>query len=108
MTTATHAHTQLQPLSDRLLIQPIERQEATASGIFLPDTAKERPQQGRVLAAGPGRILDNGSRENMEVSAGQRVLFTQYAGTDFEMDGEKMLIISQRDVLAVIDQEEGV
>jgi chaperonin GroES len=75
----------------------------TKSGIVLPDTAKERPQEGTVLAVGPGRILDDGKREPMELSEGQKVLFQKYAGTEFKLDEEELLILSQKDILAVIE-----
>jgi chaperonin GroES len=75
----------------------------TKSGIVLPDTAKERPQEGTILAVGPGRTLDDGSREQMEVSEGQKVLFQKYAGTEFKLDEDELLILSQKDILAVIE-----
>ena len=84
-TTVSVTATSLKPLGDRLVIKPTPREEMTKSGIVLPDTAKERPQEGTVLAAGPGRILDDGSREAMDVSVGQKVLFQKYAGTEFKL-----------------------
>ena len=75
----------------------------TKSGIVLPDTAKERPQEGTIVAAGPGRILDDGSREAMDVEVGQKILFQKYAGTEFKLDDEELLILSQKDILAVIE-----
>ena len=102
-TTVSGTATQLKPLGDRLVVKPMAREEMTKSGIVLPDTAKERPQEGTVLAAGPGRILDDGSREAMDVSVGQKVLFQKYAGTEFKLDEEELLILSQKDVLAVIE-----
>jgi chaperonin GroES len=75
----------------------------TKSGIVLPDTAKERPQEGTVLAVGPGRTLDDGSREPMELTVGQKVLFQKYAGTEFKLDEDELLILSQKDILAVIE-----
>ena len=95
--------TKLKPLGDRLVIKPTPREETTKSGIVLPDTAKERPQEGTILAVGPGRTLDDGSREAMDVSVGQKVLFQKYAGTEFKLDEEELLILSQKDVLAVIE-----
>jgi chaperonin GroES len=95
--------TQLKPLGDRLVVKPTPREEMTKSGIVLPDTAKERPQEGTILAVGPGRILDDGSREAMDVSVGQKILFQKYAGTEFKLDDEELLILSQKDVLAVIE-----
>ncbi len=104
MTTSVSATaTQLKPLGDRLVVKPTPREEMTKSGIVLPDTAKERPQEGTIVAAGPGRTLDDGSREPMDVSPGQKVLFQKYAGTEFKLDDEELLILSQKDVLAVIE-----
>jgi chaperonin GroES len=102
-TTVSGTATQLKPLGDRLVVKPTPREETTKSGIVLPDTAKERPQEGTVLAAGPGRTLDDGSREQMEVAVGQKVLFQKYAGTEFKLDEDELLILSQKDVLAVIE-----
>jgi chaperonin GroES len=95
--------TQLKPLGDRLVVKPSERDEMTKSGIVIPDTAKERPQEGTVLAVGPGRTLDDGTREPMELSVGQKILFQKYAGTEFKLDEEELLILSQKDILAVIE-----
>jgi chaperonin GroES len=102
-TTVTGTATRLKPLGDRLVVKPSPREEMTKSGIVLPDTAKERPQEGTVLSAGPGRTLDDGKREPMEVSEGQKVLFQKYAGTEFKLDDEELLILSQKDILAVIE-----
>jgi chaperonin GroES len=102
-TTVTATATTLKPLGDRLVVRPTPREEMTKSGIVLPDTAKERPQEGTVLSIGPGRTLDDGSREAMDVSAGQKVLFQKYAGTEFKLDEEELLILSQKDVLAIIE-----
>jgi chaperonin GroES len=102
-TTVSGTATQLKPLGDRLVVKPTPREETTKSGIVLPDTAKERPQEGTVLAAGPGRTLDDGSREQMEVAVGQKVLFQKYAGTEFKLDDDELLILSQKDILAVIE-----
>jgi len=102
-TTVSVTATSLKPLGDRLVVKPTPREEMTKSGIVLPDTAKERPQEGTVLAAGPGRILDDGSREAMDVSVGQKVLFQKYAGTEFKLEEEELLILSQKDILAVIE-----
>jgi chaperonin GroES len=102
-TTVTATATTLKPLGDRLVIRPTPRDEMTKSGIVLPDTAKERPQEGTILSVGPGRILDDGTREAMDVSAGQKVLFQKYAGTEFKLEEEELLILSQKDVLAVIE-----
>jgi chaperonin GroES len=94
--------TQLKPLGSNLVVRPTPREEMTKSGIVLPDTAKERPQEGSVVAVGPGRTLDNGSREPIEVKAGERILFQKYAGTEFKLDEEELLILKHNDVLAVI------
>ena len=101
---ATATKSKLQPLGDRVVVKPTPREEMTKSGIVLPDTAKERPQEGTILAVGPGRTLDDGSREPMEVSEGQKVLFQKYAGTEFKLDDEELLILSQKDVLAIIEE----
>jgi len=95
--------TQLKPLGDRLVVKPTPREEMTKSGLVLPDTAKERPQEGTVIAAGPGKILDDGSREAMDVAVGQKILFQKYAGTEFKLEEDELLILSQKDVLAVIE-----
>ena len=92
----------LKPLGDRLIVQAIEEDETTASGIVLPDTAKEKPQEGRILAVGPGRILDDGKRESVDVKKGDKVLYAKYAGTEFKIDDAELLIVSQKDILAVV------
>jgi chaperonin GroES len=93
----------LRPLGDRVVLKPTPREEMTKSGIVLPDTAKEKPQEGEVLAAGPGRILEDGKREAMDVKVGDKVLYAKYAGTEFKVDGEELLIVSQKDILAVVE-----
>ena len=94
----------LKPLGDRIVLRVIETvEEKTASGIVLPDTAKEKPQQGEVLAVGPGRILDNGERIPMEVAVGDKVIYSKYAGTEVKIDGQELLIISERDILAKVE-----
>jgi chaperonin GroES len=90
-------------LGDRVVIQPTPREEMTKSGIVLPDTAKEKPQEGSVLAVGPGRILDDGKRESIDVKVGDKVLYAKYAGTEFKVDDEELLIVSQKDILAVVE-----
>jgi len=94
----------LQPLGDRVVVRPTPREEMTKSGIVLPDTAKEKPQEGEIIAVGPGRILDDGKREAMDVKQGQKVLYAKYAGTEFKIDDEELLIVSQKDILAVVQQ----
>jgi chaperonin GroES len=95
--------TKLRPLGDRVVIQPTPREEMTKSGIVLPDTAKEKPQEGKILAAGPGRLTDEGKREPMDVKEGDVVLYAKYAGTEFKADGEDLLIVSQKDILAIVE-----
>jgi chaperonin GroES len=92
----------LKPLGDRLLVEPIEQEEMTASGIVLPDTAKEKPMQGRVLSVGPGARKEDGSRSPMDVSAGDVVLYAKYAGTEVKMSDKKYLILKETDVLAIV------
>jgi chaperonin GroES len=100
---ATATATKLRPLGDRVVIEPIPREEMTKSGIVLPDTAKEKPQEGKVIAVGPGKILDDGKREAIDVKTGDKVLYAKYAGTEFKIDGEELLIVSQKDILAVVE-----
>ena len=100
---ATATATQLRPLGDRVVIQPIEREEMTKSGIVLPDTAKEKPQEGKVLAVGPGRIDDKGNRVPLDVNVGDVVIYSKYGGTEVKYNGEEYLILSARDVLAVVN-----
>jgi chaperonin GroES len=101
-TLATATKT-LRPLGDRVVVTPIAREEMTKTGIVLPDTAKEKPQEGKVVAVGPGRILDDGKREPMDVKKGQKVLYAKYAGTEFKIDGDELLIVSQKDILAIVE-----
>ena len=101
--TVSVTATALKPLGDRIVVRPTPREEMTKSGIVLPDTAKERPQEGTILSIGPGRTLDDGSREAMDVEVGQKILFQKYAGTEFKLDDEELLILSQKDILAVIE-----
>lgn len=93
----------LKPLGDRLVVKPRETEETTASGIILPETAKEKPQQGEVLAVGPGRRDDDGDRIEMDVAVGDVVLYAKYAGTEIKVDGDKLLILKESDVLAIVD-----
>ena len=94
--------TSLKPLGDRVIVKPKAKEEVTKSGLVLPDTASEKPQEGSVLAVGPGRVLDNGKRVEMDVKAGDKVLFAKYAGTEVKLDGEDYLVIRETDLLAVI------
>ena len=100
---ATATATKLRPLGDRVVIQPTPREEMTKSGIVLPDTAKEKPQEGKIIAAGPGRVTDEGTREPMDVKEGDTVLYAKYAGTEFKIEGDELLIVSQKDILAVVE-----
>ena len=93
----------LKPLGDRLVVKPIEQEETTASGLVLPETAKEKPQQGNVAATGPGRRDDDGKRIEMDVSVGDVVLYAKYAGTEIKIDGQKLLILKESDVLAILE-----
>ena len=100
---ATATATKLRPLGDRVVIQPTPREEMTKSGIVLPDTAKEKPQEGKIIAAGPGRLTDEGKREPMDVKEGDTVLYAKYAGTEFKVEGDELLIVSQKDILAIVE-----
>jgi chaperonin GroES len=92
----------LRPLGDRVVVKPLAREEVTSSGIVLPDTATEKPQQGEVLAVGPGRVLDSGDRIVVDVHQGERVLFAKYSGTEIKLDQQEYLILREADILAVI------
>ena len=92
----------IKPLEDRLVIKAVEAEQTTASGLVIPDTAKEKPQEGEVIAVGPGRIDDNGNRVPLDVSVGDKVIFSKYGGTEVKYGGEDLLILSARDVLAVV------
>ena len=93
----------LKPLADRLVVEPIERDEVTASGIYVPETAKEKPQEGKVVAAGPGRKDDEGKRIPMDVAEGDKVLYAKYAGTEVKLEDKKYLILKEGDILAILD-----
>jgi len=90
----------LQPLGDRLVVKPIEREEKTKAGIYLPDTAKEKPQEGKVVAVGPGRLTEDGKRIAPEVKVGDVVLYAKYGGTEIKLDDEEYIILSEKDILA--------
>ena len=92
----------IKPLGDRVVIRVLEQEEKTASVIFLPDTAKEKPSQGEVIAVGTGKLQDNGTRTPLEVSVGDKIIFSKYAGTEVKYDGVDYLIVSERDILATI------
>jgi chaperonin GroES len=95
----------LKPLGDRVVVEPIEQEETTASGIILPETAKEKPQKGNVLAVGPGTRDDEGDRIELDVKVGDVVLFAKYAGTEFKVDGRKLLILRETDLLAIVEED---
>ena len=91
----------LKPLADRVVVKVLEADEKTASGIVLPDKAKEKPQEGEVKAVGTGKVLDSGNKQEMEVKVGDKVIFSRYAGTEVKVDGEEYLILKQDDILAI-------
>ncbi|MGQ9585948.1 MAG: co-chaperone GroES [Anaerolineae bacterium] len=97
--------TKVRPLGDRVVVEPIEQEEKTASGIILPETAKEKPQEGKIIAVGPGRRDDEGKRVPMDVKEGDRVLFAKYAGTEVKLEGDKkILILKEADILAIVEK----
>ena len=100
---ATTITTKFRPLCDRVVVQPSGSEEMTKSGIVIPDTAKEKPQEGLIIAAGPGKINEDGKREPMDVKGGDKVLYGKYAGTELKMEGEDLLIVSQKDILAIVE-----
>ena len=94
----------LTPLGDRVIVKPIEHQQTTLSGIYLPDTAKEKPQEGNIIAVGAGKRNDDGSRQALDVSVGDRVVYAKYAGTEFKLDSDnKVLIMKESDILAIVE-----
>jgi chaperonin GroES len=98
----TETKVNIRPLGDRVVIKPATKEEVSAAGVILPDTAKEKPQKGTIIATGPGRTLDSGERQALEVSEGQTVLYAKYAGTEVKIDGEDYLILSEKDILAIV------
>ena len=100
--TATKAATKIQPLSDRVVVKPLEEGEQMKGGLYIPDTAKEKPSQGEVVAVGPGKVSDDGTRLDMDVTVGDRVLYGKYSGTDITLDGQEYLILRESDVLAIV------
>jgi chaperonin GroES len=94
----------LKPLGDRIVVKVVSKEERTKGGIVLPDTAKEKPQEGEVMSVGTGKILENGQKLPLEVKVGDRIIFSKYAGTEVKIDGEEYVIFSERDVLAVIEK----
>jgi len=97
----------LKPLGNRVVIDPIEQEEVTAGGIVLPETAKEKPQQGLIVAAGPGDRDEDGHRIPMDVKVGDKVLFAKYAGTELKLDGKKLLILRETDILGIVEESHG-
>lgn len=95
----------IRPVGDRLVVKPAAKEEVTRSGIVIPDTAKEKPQEGEVIAVGSGKLLDNGDRVPMEIKVGDRVLYAKYGGTEFKLDGEDYLVMRESDVLAILVKE---
>jgi len=93
----------IRPLGDRVVIKATSQETVTKSGIVLPDTAKEKPQEGEILAVGPWKVMDNGKRVQMEVTVGQKVLFAKYAGTEVKMDGEEYLILRESDIMGIVE-----
>lgn len=99
---ATATKKTLKPLQDKVIVQKLEPEEKTSGGIVLPDTAREKPQEGKVIAVGPGAVDDKGQRKPIDVKEGDHVLYAKYSGTEVKIDGEEYLIISERDILAIV------
>ncbi|TFJ95505.1 sodium:proton antiporter [Platysternon megacephalum] len=94
----------IKPLEDRILVQPLEAEQTTASGLVIPDTAKEKPQEGKVVATGPGRVDDNGQRVPLDIANGDVVIFSKYGGTEVKYDGQEYLLLNARDILAIVSK----
>ncbi|WP_457630634.1 co-chaperone GroES [Oceanithermus sp.] len=101
---STEVKVMIKPLADRVVVEPIEEEVTTKGGIVLPDTAKEKPQKGKVIAVGSGKLLDNGERVPLEVKEGDIVVFAKYGGTEIEIEGNEYVILSERDLLAVVEK----
>ncbi|WP_456409573.1 co-chaperone GroES [Oceanithermus sp.] len=101
---STEVKVMIKPLADRVVVEPIEEEVTTKGGIVLPDTAKEKPQKGKVIAVGSGKLLENGERVPLEVKEGDIVVFAKYGGTEIEIEGNEYVILSERDLLAVIEK----
>jgi chaperonin GroES len=99
----TTVEKKLRPLGDRVVVKGMPREAVTKTGIVLPDTAKEKPQEGEIIAVGPGKILDSGKRSNLEFEVGQRVLFAKYAGTEIKVEGQEYLILRESDIMGVLE-----
>ena len=95
----------LKPMADRIVVKPIERQETTKGGIFLPDTAKEKPQEGEVLAVGPGKMTDEGNRIPMDIKVGDIVIYAKYGGTEYKLDDEELMILRESDILGILSSK---
>ena len=95
----------IQPVGDRVIVKPAGKEDMTRSGIVIPDTAKEKPQEGEVIAVGTGKVLDSGERAAMEVKVGDTVLFAKYGGTEFKLDGEDLLVLRESDILAILHKD---
>ena len=95
----------IEPLGDRVVIKPTPKEEVSKGGIVLPDTAKEKPQEGKIIAAGPGRLTEEGKRIAMDVKKGDKVIYSKYAGTEFKLDGEEVIIMREGDILAKMSKE---
>jgi chaperonin GroES len=102
MSIQTKTKTKLQPVADRVVVKPIEREERTKSGIVLPDTAKEKPQEGEIVAAGPGRVNDDGKRIPLDVKVGDKVIYSKFAGTEYKEGDQEYLILRESDILAKV------
>ena len=103
MATKTKATAKIEPLSDRVVVRPLEDEEQMRGGLYIPDTAKEKPQQGEIMAVGPGKVSDQGERIAPDVKAGDKVLYGKYSGTEVTVDGEAYLILRESDVLAILN-----
>src|SRR5690349_22905107 len=95
----------IRPVGDRVVVKPAQKEEVTKSGIVIPDTAKEKPQEGTVVAVGAGKLTDKGDRQPLEVKEGDKVLFAKYGGTEFKLDGEDMLVLRESDILAILEDK---
>lgn len=93
----------LRPLGDRVIVKPLDEEETKKGGLYIPDTAKEKPVRGEVIAVGPGKILDNGVRVPMDIKVGQKIIYAKYGGTDIKIEGDNLVILSERDLLAVVE-----
>ena len=100
---STTAATKIQPLADRVVVRPLEETEQMRGGLYIPDTAKEKPQEGEIVAVGPGKLSDEGNRIAMDVAVGNKVLYGKYSGTEVTVDGEQYLILRESDILAIVN-----